>query len=525
MGFYTLYFIFCRSCWLSTEDSLIWSFVGPVCAIVAMNIVTLILAMQVMLKSTKTDMEYQFSIVRTGLKLGVILLPLLGTTMAFGLLAVNRNINTFHYLFAIFTLFQGLSILIFHCLFNKRVRVELSRQWARCRGQEEEFDDVSPTGSRAQRSALAYHNHALDGLQRINIGVSTTSTTSHSTGKTESLTRLYRPDGGATFGRSTSTSTSGQLPSVAERRERPPGGAGGGGALVYQNNNVSAFHNADTGEVCHPKQQRNRHHAVPESDSELSDADLELASSHSSDEEEEEEGEGVVEEKPKNDWKNIPTKPGVAAGSGEVGPGQLARMYGGPTYSPAHSTPNTGLTYPRTASMGVRAGEGGVPPVPSYRQPLQLGSSFPRATKPPRFWEPDGASRVHSPSNLAGSRSSADGKVRTPISDIDIEDYLHKYPDRTYEAGNSTVAPPRGGSNYPDRTYGAGDPTVAPPRGGSNYPDRTYGAGNPTVAPPRGGSKYLPPLMATTRSRLPLNALPQNGAPDSDSEGSNETPV
>lgn len=81
---------------------------------------------------------------------------------------------------------------------------------------------------------------------------------------------------------------------------------------------------------------RSRHHAAPESDSELSDADLELASSHSSDEEEEEEV-----EKPKNDWKNIPTKTAKGAGVLDVTDKARVSPYGFKP-SPLHSALNIG---------------------------------------------------------------------------------------------------------------------------------------------------------------------------------------
>ena len=60
-----------------------------------------------------------------------------------------------------------------------------------------------------QRSALAYHNDSsLDGgLNRMNVGISTTSTTSRSTSKSSG--GLYRPDGYLGHSMSTSNSNNG----------------------------------------------------------------------------------------------------------------------------------------------------------------------------------------------------------------------------------------------------------------------------------------------------------------------------
>lgn len=61
-----------------------------------------------------------------------------------------------------------------------------------------------------QRSALAYRNDSCDnGLSRINVGISTTSTTSRSTSKSSG--GLYKGD---EYLRSTSTSTSTNMPPV-----------------------------------------------------------------------------------------------------------------------------------------------------------------------------------------------------------------------------------------------------------------------------------------------------------------------
>ena len=65
----------------------------------------------------------------------------------------------------------------------------------------------------SQRSALAYRNDtasSTEGGLRINVGISTTSTTSQSSKSTGRYPPRYRDD----FGRSTSSSTSGHVPSA-----------------------------------------------------------------------------------------------------------------------------------------------------------------------------------------------------------------------------------------------------------------------------------------------------------------------
>uniref|UniRef100_A0A8D2B2B3 Adhesion G protein-coupled receptor D1 n=1 Tax=Sciurus vulgaris TaxID=55149 RepID=A0A8D2B2B3_SCIVU len=51
-----------------------------------------------------------------------VLLPILGTSWVFGVLAVNDRALVFQYTFAILNSLQGLFIFLFHCLLNSEVR-------------------------------------------------------------------------------------------------------------------------------------------------------------------------------------------------------------------------------------------------------------------------------------------------------------------------------------------------------------------------------------------------------------------
>ena len=60
---------------------------------------------------------------RNRLKAGLVLLPLLGVAWVFGVLAVNDDVLAFHYLFAVFTCFYGIFILLAYVLLSKNVRL------------------------------------------------------------------------------------------------------------------------------------------------------------------------------------------------------------------------------------------------------------------------------------------------------------------------------------------------------------------------------------------------------------------
>ncbi|XP_064633793.1 cadherin EGF LAG seven-pass G-type receptor 2-like isoform X2 [Lineus longissimus] len=265
-------------CWLSTRDQLIWSFVGPVCIVYVMNVIVFFMALKASFNVKSEDEQHLF---RVGLVAAMFLLPLLGMAWVFGLLSVNENSLAFHYLFAIFCLLQGLFLLLGHIILNPRARWELKRTWAICQGEKEEDldDDLANTRTTTlSRSALAYHQDSSihDGLSRINMGISTTSTTSRSTSKTSS--GGYKPDG---FTRSTgSTTTSKDIPSEFQNP------AFGFDSSFFHDKPVG---DPDTGEV---SRRRRRHDSDSDSDLSIGRASLDLASSHSSDDDDDDDDVG-----------------------------------------------------------------------------------------------------------------------------------------------------------------------------------------------------------------------------------------
>ncbi|XP_078359561.1 adhesion G protein-coupled receptor L3-like [Oculina patagonica] len=112
-------------CWLSVETGAIWSFVGPAIFVMTVNLSILIMVMRVTSKMLNEDSP---SNVRSLAKAFVTLLPILGLTWVFGLLAVNNSSVVFEYLFAIFNSLQGFLIFLFYCLKNTEVRREFKRK-------------------------------------------------------------------------------------------------------------------------------------------------------------------------------------------------------------------------------------------------------------------------------------------------------------------------------------------------------------------------------------------------------------
>ncbi|XP_061523757.1 cadherin EGF LAG seven-pass G-type receptor 1 isoform X2 [Phycodurus eques] len=110
-------------CWLSMHDTLIWSFAGPIFVVVLVNIVIFILAAKASCGRRQKAVEKSGAI--PALRMAFLLLLLISATWLLGLMAVNSDVLTFHYLFAGFSCLQGVFIFFFHIVFNKDVRKHL----------------------------------------------------------------------------------------------------------------------------------------------------------------------------------------------------------------------------------------------------------------------------------------------------------------------------------------------------------------------------------------------------------------
>uniref|UniRef100_K1PF79 Cadherin EGF LAG seven-pass G-type receptor 1 n=1 Tax=Magallana gigas TaxID=29159 RepID=K1PF79_MAGGI len=253
-------------CWMDISETFIWSFAGPVAFVIPATIMMFVLALHSSCQE-KVNVS-DITSFRARIFSGVILLLLLGITWILGLLSVNYDLQPLHYVYAGFAFLQGLFIFLAYIVGDKKVRYNLKKQWYKMQGKKMDPDD-SMVGSRPSisRSALAYRrDSSIDGyINRTNVGISTTSTTSRSTSKSSG--GLYKGDD---YLRSTDTSTSGHAPSYA-----------------YDN----AYHqkSGEEGDVHVPgrrsHRKRRNHDSDSESDVSIGQASIELASSHSSDEE------------------------------------------------------------------------------------------------------------------------------------------------------------------------------------------------------------------------------------------------
>ncbi|XP_032234741.2 adhesion G-protein coupled receptor D1 isoform X2 [Nematostella vectensis] len=117
-------------CWLSIDGGVIYAFVGPALTCILVNTIILILVIKEIIqvqKKSATGDKSNISMIRSGVKSAFVLLPLLGLTWLFGVLALGEGAIIMQYLFALSNSLQGFFIFILHCALNSEVRRALAR--------------------------------------------------------------------------------------------------------------------------------------------------------------------------------------------------------------------------------------------------------------------------------------------------------------------------------------------------------------------------------------------------------------
>ncbi|EDV19661.1 uncharacterized protein TRIADDRAFT_61848 [Trichoplax adhaerens] len=114
-------------CWLSTKNGFTWAFIGPVVAIIAINFVVMIAVVKIAVASSTKNIFANHGIknklrgIKTMVKAISILCPILGLTWLIGLIPITQETIAVAYVFVILNSSQGISIFIFHCLYNSEI--------------------------------------------------------------------------------------------------------------------------------------------------------------------------------------------------------------------------------------------------------------------------------------------------------------------------------------------------------------------------------------------------------------------
>lgn len=111
-----------KFCWISSDDKgLIWSFVGPACVIILVNIVIFILTLRsassVKIKKEQSTMKK----IKSWIRGSISVMCLLGLTWCIGLFYIDEKVLFISYIFTILNGLQGAFIFLFHILLNDKV--------------------------------------------------------------------------------------------------------------------------------------------------------------------------------------------------------------------------------------------------------------------------------------------------------------------------------------------------------------------------------------------------------------------
>ncbi|XP_078416822.1 adhesion G protein-coupled receptor L4 isoform X2 [Cetorhinus maximus] len=115
-----------KICWLSTENNFIWSFFGPACLIILVNLLAFgVIIYKVFRHTSMLKPEVScYENIRSCARGALALLFLLGATWTFGVLHIIKGSIVTAHLFAISNAFQGMFIFIFLCVLSKKVTIQ-----------------------------------------------------------------------------------------------------------------------------------------------------------------------------------------------------------------------------------------------------------------------------------------------------------------------------------------------------------------------------------------------------------------
>ncbi|XP_078327322.1 uncharacterized protein LOC144623100 [Crassostrea virginica] len=149
-------------CWLSSESGSLYLFIVPVCLIAVINILIIVSLVRVLCATSAMANSSLKKKAASGLRSLGTLLPVLGVTWLFGILAVNEKADAFQYIFVIANSLQGFFIFTSHVLLNKKVMLALRKKYpvlntlvSFVESSKEESSSVSKTNSSTEpHSAL-----------------------------------------------------------------------------------------------------------------------------------------------------------------------------------------------------------------------------------------------------------------------------------------------------------------------------------------------------------------------------------
>ncbi|XP_040043009.2 adhesion G protein-coupled receptor E5 [Gasterosteus aculeatus] len=152
-----------QHCWLSLEDGLIWSFYGPVCFIVILNVFFFIVTVwKLAQKFTSLNPDLtKLHKIKAFTVTAIAQMCILGLMWVFGAFLFQEGTLVAAYIFTILNSLQGALVFIMHCLLSKQVREEYAHFLSCiCTSEKKRYSDLTstnPSNSQSQASRSGEH--------------------------------------------------------------------------------------------------------------------------------------------------------------------------------------------------------------------------------------------------------------------------------------------------------------------------------------------------------------------------------
>lgn len=148
-----------RHCWLSLKHGLIWSFYGPVCLIILLNVFFFIVTVWKLAQkftSLNPDLS-KLKKMKAFTVTAIAQMCILGLMWVFGALLFEENVVA-TYLFTLLNSLQGALVFILHCLLSKQVRDEYTH-FLSCLCPPGKYSDFSTTNPSSQTQGSRSGQH------------------------------------------------------------------------------------------------------------------------------------------------------------------------------------------------------------------------------------------------------------------------------------------------------------------------------------------------------------------------------
>jgi len=179
-------------CWISIRDSSenLWTYFAPIMAIIAGNILLMTCAITSSCETQNNQKKrLKISAIRYRILISIVLIPLVGATVCLALIVVNYSEDLYKLMFPGFCILQGLYILVFYALLNRKVRREMYNAYIRRKTGDKTFG-IKPRKKRTRPAVGRFMSGEQSGLmsdeykrtlEAFNVNISDTTVDSSET--------------------------------------------------------------------------------------------------------------------------------------------------------------------------------------------------------------------------------------------------------------------------------------------------------------------------------------------------------